>query len=133
MDTDSTNVIVSDHELALLRELEACEVRLRLLNTAEGHARAGSLLREFQMRRDAAETRLRKFRATGNPATMTSQPAEASAADVSDARPPALAPDPPADHDRAASKQSSTTAKPRRARRKSTAPGTAVHASPQPS
>jgi hypothetical protein len=135
MDTDSDNATVSDREVALRRELEACEVRLRLLNTPEGHARAGSLLREFQVRRDAAETRLGKLLLEENPAAATTgkspEPSAAHSSDACSPAPPPNAAEATTDHTTAPSAPSAPPAKPRRTRRTSPA-ARAAHASPHP-
>jgi hypothetical protein len=47
-----------DERLELVREIEACDVRLRLLPPADGTALDASFRRELQQRRDVAAARL---------------------------------------------------------------------------
>jgi hypothetical protein len=53
-------------ELVLLREIEKCDVRLRLLTGGDGLARAQTLLREFIARRERARQRLNELRSNGH-------------------------------------------------------------------
>jgi hypothetical protein len=64
VDGESTNTL-SGEELAILRELEACDVRLRLLACLEGQARGDGLVRDLQARRDEAEHLLSTLRSKG--------------------------------------------------------------------
>jgi hypothetical protein len=64
VDGKSTNT-PSGEELAILRELEACDVRLRLHACLEGETRGNGLVGELQARRDEAEQLLNKLRAKG--------------------------------------------------------------------
>jgi hypothetical protein len=49
---------MSGEEVALRRELEACQVRLRLLNSLEGRSRSESFMRELLEHRADVEHRL---------------------------------------------------------------------------
>jgi hypothetical protein len=62
VDSDGDNTLEGAAELALRRELEACDVRLRLLECLDGQARGDTLVRELQLRREEAELELRKLR-----------------------------------------------------------------------
>jgi len=53
-----------DEQLELVREIEACDVRLRLLPAFDGTELDASFRRELQERRDAAAARLVRARAT---------------------------------------------------------------------
>jgi hypothetical protein len=124
VDGDSDNALMSAAEVALVRELEACDVRLRLLNCMEGRARGDSLVRELQARRDEAEQQLGKIRSKGR---ITRRPPERSDAHVSlggsSAPPPGAAAE-SGEHDGAPNTGPPTKA--RRPRHKTSAPSPAT-------
>lgn len=60
------DALTSGDELVLLREIEQCEVRLRLLRCGDGLARAENLLREVIARREQAWQRLDELRSNGH-------------------------------------------------------------------
>jgi hypothetical protein len=63
---DNESAFIGDEELVLLREIEKCDVRLRLLSCGDGLARAQTLLREFIARREHALQRLDELRSNGH-------------------------------------------------------------------
>jgi hypothetical protein len=62
---DRESAFIGGEELVLLREIEKCEVRLRLLRCGDGLARGETLVREVIARREHAQRRLDDLRSNG--------------------------------------------------------------------
>lgn len=60
--TSAASQVTDDEQMALVREIEACDVRLSLLPAFDGTELDASFRRELQARRDDAAARLMRAR-----------------------------------------------------------------------